>query len=140
MNAIAEALDGSLNNEKAREKCCRALLILCGHFSSTGKIPTKTSILKQAGYNHESVEVKPHGHQKEGQQSEVTISLVRQDIVYSCVYQIQSLSMCLMIHILIEESKIVIFQYRPNNKSFNYWTLFLNSISVSDTRIGHRNS
>ncbi|XP_027926036.1 putative E3 ubiquitin-protein ligase LIN-1 isoform X3 [Vigna unguiculata] len=49
VNAIAEALDGSLNDEKAREKCCRALLILCGHFSSTGKIPTKTSILKQAG-------------------------------------------------------------------------------------------
>ncbi|KAK8466108.1 hypothetical protein PHAVU_008G002200 [Phaseolus vulgaris] len=79
VNAIAEALDGSLNNEKAREKCCRALLILCGHFSSTGKIPTKTSILKQAGYNHESVEVKPHGHQKEGQQSEVTISLEDED-------------------------------------------------------------
>ncbi|XP_052728098.1 putative E3 ubiquitin-protein ligase LIN [Vigna angularis] len=57
VNAIAEALDSSLNDEKAREKCCRALLILCGHFSSTGKIPTKTSTLKQAGYNHDGIEV-----------------------------------------------------------------------------------
>lgn len=96
MNAIAEALDSSLKDEKAREKCCRALLILCGHFSSTGKIPTKTSTLKQAGYNHDGIEV--------------TISSVRQNIVYSCVYQIQSLSMCLMIHIVRKESKIVIFQ------------------------------
>lgn len=91
MNVIAEALDRSLNDEKAREKCCRALLIMCGHFSSTGKIPTKTSILKQAGYNHDSVEVKLLGHQEEGQHSEVTISLVRQDIVYSCVYRIHLL-------------------------------------------------
>ncbi|TKY64738.1 putative E3 ubiquitin-protein ligase LIN-1 [Spatholobus suberectus] len=74
-NAIAEALDASLNDEKAREKCCRALLILCEHFSSTGKIPTKTSILKQAGYNNDSVELKPPGHEEEGQQSDVIISL-----------------------------------------------------------------
>ncbi|WVY93984.1 hypothetical protein V8G54_033072 [Vigna mungo] len=58
VNAIAEALDSSLNDEKAREKCCRALLILCGHFSSTGKIPTKTSTLKQAGYNHDGRKLK----------------------------------------------------------------------------------
>ncbi|WVZ07268.1 hypothetical protein V8G54_020614 [Vigna mungo] len=91
VNAIAEALDSSLKDEKAREKCCRALLILCGHFSSTGKIPTKTSTLKQAGYNHDGIEV--------------TISLVRQNIVCSCVYQIQSLSMCLMIHIEDEDKR-----------------------------------
>ncbi|CAJ1845914.1 unnamed protein product [Sphenostylis stenocarpa] len=75
VNSIAEALDSSLKDGKARKKCCRALLILCGHFSSTGKIPTKTSILKQAGYDHDSLEVKLPGQQEEGQQSEVTISL-----------------------------------------------------------------
>ncbi|XP_027349005.1 putative E3 ubiquitin-protein ligase LIN [Abrus precatorius] len=74
VNAIAVALDASLNDEKVREKCCRALLILSGHFSSTGKIPTKVSILKQAGYNNESLEVKPPGHEEEVQQSGVTIS------------------------------------------------------------------
>ncbi|KHN12583.1 Putative E3 ubiquitin-protein ligase LIN-1 [Glycine soja] len=74
VNAIAEALDASLNDEKGREKCCRALVILCSHFSSTGKIPTKTSILKQAGYNNDSLEVKPPGHEEEGQRLYVAIS------------------------------------------------------------------
>ncbi|RZC00454.1 putative E3 ubiquitin-protein ligase LIN-1 [Glycine soja] len=79
VNAIAEALDASLNDEKGREKCCRALLILCSHFSSTGKIPTMTSILKQAGYNNDSLEVKPPGHEEEGQQLYVTISVSSED-------------------------------------------------------------
>ncbi|KAK7304282.1 hypothetical protein VNO77_45150 [Canavalia gladiata] len=75
VNAIAVALDGSLNDEKAREKCCRALQILGGHFSSTGKIPTKSSILEQVGYNNDGFEVKPPGHEEEGQRTNVTISL-----------------------------------------------------------------
>ncbi|KAL2329448.1 hypothetical protein Fmac_017029 [Flemingia macrophylla] len=74
VNAIAEALDASLNDDKSREKCCRALLVLCGHFSSTGKIPSKTSILKQAGYNNDSLEGKPLGHEEEGKQLDVIIS------------------------------------------------------------------
>lgn len=77
VNAIAEALDGSLNDEKIRKKCCRALLILCGHFSSTGMITTRTSILKQAGYNNGSSELKYPGHDDdEDQQLDITISLV----------------------------------------------------------------
>ncbi|XP_073221932.1 putative E3 ubiquitin-protein ligase LIN isoform X3 [Cicer arietinum] len=76
VNAIAEALDGSLNDEKIRKKCCRALLILCGHFSSTGMITTRTSILKQAGYNNGSSELKYPGHDDdEDQQLDITISL-----------------------------------------------------------------
>ncbi|KAJ1383230.1 Zinc finger, RING/FYVE/PHD-type [Sesbania bispinosa] len=74
VKAIAVALDASLNDEKAREKCCRALLIMCGHFSSMGKILTKTSILKQAGYNNDNSELKPPRHEEEGQQSDITIS------------------------------------------------------------------
>ncbi|KAK7272831.1 hypothetical protein RIF29_13871 [Crotalaria pallida] len=66
VNAIAVALDASLNDEKARVKCCKALLILCGHFSSTGKILTKNSILKQGGCNSDSSELKPLGNQEEG--------------------------------------------------------------------------
>ena len=66
MNAIAVALDASLNDKKARLKCCRALLILCGHFSSTGNILTKTSFLKEADYNNNISEVKLHGHEEEG--------------------------------------------------------------------------
>ncbi|XP_061367649.1 putative E3 ubiquitin-protein ligase LIN-1 isoform X2 [Gastrolobium bilobum] len=75
VNAIAVGLDASLNDEKARVKCCRALLILCGHFSSTGKTQTMSSILKQAGYNNDSSQVKPPSHEEEGQHSDVTISL-----------------------------------------------------------------
>ncbi|KAK7295857.1 hypothetical protein RJT34_18769 [Clitoria ternatea] len=73
VNALAAALDVSLNDEKAQENCCRALLIMCGHFSSTGTI---TGILTQAGYGDDSSELKPPGHEEEeGKQSHATISL-----------------------------------------------------------------
>lgn len=76
VNGIALALDASLNDEKAREQCCKALLTLCGHFSSIGKITTKTSsILKQPAYkNDDSSELKSPGHDQ--QQLDVTISSV----------------------------------------------------------------
>ncbi|WJX75066.1 hypothetical protein P8452_58636 [Trifolium repens] len=74
VNAIAEALDASLNDENVQKKCCRALLILCGHFSSTGKIPAKTTILKQAGYNNGSIELKSPSHDEEDQRLDITIS------------------------------------------------------------------
>jgi hypothetical protein len=76
VNAIAEALDASLNDENVQKKCCRALLILCGHFSSTGKIPAKTTILKQAGYNNGSIELKSPSHDEEDQRLDITISSV----------------------------------------------------------------
>jgi hypothetical protein len=77
VNAIAEALDASLNDENVQKKCCRALLILCGHFSSTGKIPAKTTILKQAGYNNNgSSELKSPSHDEEDQRLDITISSV----------------------------------------------------------------
>lgn len=76
VNAMAEALDASLNDENVQKKCCRALLILCGHFSSTGKIPAKTTILKQAGYNNGSIELKSPSHDEEDQRLDITISSV----------------------------------------------------------------
>ncbi|CAI8591662.1 unnamed protein product [Vicia faba] len=74
VNAIAETLDASLNDEKVQNKCCKALLILCGHFSSTGKIITDTTILKQAGYKNGSSELKSPSYDEEDQQLDVTIS------------------------------------------------------------------
>ncbi|KAK7394117.1 hypothetical protein VNO78_14636 [Psophocarpus tetragonolobus] len=67
VNGIAEALEGSLNDEEARKRCCRALLILCGHFSST----TKISIIKQTGYNNDSFEVihPDSGHKEEEEEN-----------------------------------------------------------------------
>lgn len=50
VDAITEALNGSLTDEKIQENCCRALLILGGQFSSSGKLLTETWILNQAGY------------------------------------------------------------------------------------------
>ncbi|THG16590.1 putative E3 ubiquitin-protein ligase LIN [Camellia sinensis] len=50
VDAITVALDGSLYNEKIRAKCCRALLILGGRFSSSGKIMIEDWILKQTGF------------------------------------------------------------------------------------------
>ncbi|PSR86869.1 E3 ubiquitin-protein like [Actinidia chinensis var. chinensis] len=50
VNSISVALDGSLSDEKIQAKCCRALLILGGRFSSSGKIMTEDWILKQTGF------------------------------------------------------------------------------------------
>lgn len=58
VNSISDALDASLNNDIVREKCCRALFILAGHFSSTAEILTKNSILKEAGYKNDISKVK----------------------------------------------------------------------------------
>ncbi|XP_071909421.1 putative E3 ubiquitin-protein ligase LIN-1 isoform X1 [Coffea arabica] len=50
VDAITVALESSLTDEKVRMKCCRALLILGGHFSFGGKVMTEDWILKQAGF------------------------------------------------------------------------------------------
>ncbi|KAJ9540507.1 hypothetical protein OSB04_027013 [Centaurea solstitialis] len=50
VDTISSALDTSLSNEKVREACCRALLILGGHISSSGKVVTEDWILKNAGF------------------------------------------------------------------------------------------
>ncbi|KAM6598168.1 hypothetical protein CsatA_008692 [Cannabis sativa] len=50
VDALTNALDHSLADEKIRENCCRALLMLGGQFSSSGKLMTETWILNQAGY------------------------------------------------------------------------------------------
>lgn len=65
VNSISEALHASLNEEKVRENCCEALLILAGHFSSTGKVLTKSSILKEVGYMVNSSEVDSSDHEEE---------------------------------------------------------------------------
>ncbi|KAM7528857.1 hypothetical protein LguiB_032267 [Lonicera macranthoides] len=50
VDALTVAMDISLSDEKVREKCCRAVLILGGRFSSSGKLMTEDWILKQAGF------------------------------------------------------------------------------------------
>lgn len=50
VDAITVSLDGSLSNKKIQAKCCRALLILGGRFSSSGKIMTEDWILEQTGF------------------------------------------------------------------------------------------
>ncbi|CAK9147263.1 unnamed protein product [Ilex paraguariensis] len=50
VDAITEAMESSLSDEKVRGKCCRALLILGGRFSFAGKLMTEDWILKQAGF------------------------------------------------------------------------------------------
>lgn len=59
VDAITEALDASLADEKIRENCCRALLILGGRFSSSGKLLTYSWILNQAGFNVDPTENSP---------------------------------------------------------------------------------
>ncbi|XP_038878502.1 putative E3 ubiquitin-protein ligase LIN isoform X2 [Benincasa hispida] len=48
LDAIIEALDSSLTNEKIRESCCKAILILGGHFSLPETFGIST--LKDAGF------------------------------------------------------------------------------------------
>ncbi|OMP03435.1 hypothetical protein COLO4_10424 [Corchorus olitorius] len=50
VDVITAALNTSLIDEEVREKCCRALLILGGRFSLTGKLLTEGWILKLAGF------------------------------------------------------------------------------------------
>lgn len=50
VDAITVALGGSLSDKKIRSKCCKALLIVGGCFSSSGKIMTEDWILKQTGF------------------------------------------------------------------------------------------
>ncbi|XP_047973712.1 putative E3 ubiquitin-protein ligase LIN isoform X2 [Salvia hispanica] len=51
VDALTTALVSSLtDNEKVQNKCCRALLILGGFFSSSGKLMTEDWILKLAGF------------------------------------------------------------------------------------------
>ena len=50
VDALTVAMDISLSDEKVREKCCRAVLILGGRFSCSGKLMTEDWILKQAGF------------------------------------------------------------------------------------------
>ncbi|KAK3205038.1 hypothetical protein Dsin_019084 [Dipteronia sinensis] len=49
VDAITMALDESLTDEKVREQCCRALIILGGRFSFSGELITESWILSQAG-------------------------------------------------------------------------------------------
>ncbi|KAK6802365.1 hypothetical protein RDI58_000145 [Solanum bulbocastanum] len=50
VDAMTLALERSLSDGRSREICCKALLILGGHFSFSGKIMTEDWILKQAGF------------------------------------------------------------------------------------------
>ncbi|CAN4089717.1 unnamed protein product [Withania somnifera] len=50
VDSISLALESSISDERSREICCKALLILGGYFSFSGKIMTEDWILKQAGF------------------------------------------------------------------------------------------
>ncbi|KAM7502740.1 hypothetical protein LguiB_001644 [Lonicera macranthoides] len=50
VDALTVALESCLLDEKVREKCCKALLILGEHFSFSGKIMTEDWFLKQSGF------------------------------------------------------------------------------------------
>lgn len=49
VDAITSALDTSLYDEKVRETCCRALVIMGGRISFSGKVITQDCILEKAG-------------------------------------------------------------------------------------------
>ncbi|XP_052488925.1 putative E3 ubiquitin-protein ligase LIN-1 isoform X3 [Gossypium raimondii] len=51
VDAITEALDSSLIDGEVGEKCCKALLMLGGRFSLSGKLLIEDWILKIAGFN-----------------------------------------------------------------------------------------
>lgn len=44
------ALESGLTDDKIREKCCNALLVLGGRFSLSGKVMIEDWILKKAGF------------------------------------------------------------------------------------------
>lgn len=50
VDALTVALRRSLSDEKVQKKCSRALVILGGSFSSSGKLMTEDWILKLAGF------------------------------------------------------------------------------------------
>ncbi|KAK1356147.1 RING-type E3 ubiquitin transferase [Heracleum sosnowskyi] len=50
VDAIAVALESSLTDDKIRDKCCNALLVLGGRFSLSGKVMIEDWILKKAGF------------------------------------------------------------------------------------------
>lgn len=51
VDTIIEALHIGLTDHKIRENCCKALLMLGGRFSFSGKVLTESWILKQAGFS-----------------------------------------------------------------------------------------
>lgn len=65
VDTITSALDTSFSNEKVRVACCRALLILGGHISLSGKVMTEDWNLKKAGFLD--------GPELEDQEDEVTV-------------------------------------------------------------------
>lgn len=50
IDTLSDALNESISDEKVEKNCCRALLILGGIFSSSGKLMTEDWILKLAGF------------------------------------------------------------------------------------------
>lgn len=52
IDAITVALEDSVVDEKVREKCSRALLVLGGRFSFSGKLLTENWILKISGFEN----------------------------------------------------------------------------------------
>ncbi|KAL2487861.1 putative E3 ubiquitin-protein ligase [Forsythia ovata] len=50
VDALTAALESGLSDEKVQKKCCRALLILGGRFSLSGKLMTEDWTLKLAGF------------------------------------------------------------------------------------------
>ncbi|KAF8395916.1 hypothetical protein HHK36_019871 [Tetracentron sinense] len=72
VDTITVALDCCLTDEKVRAQCCRALLILGGHFSFSGKVSTENWLLKQAGF-YDAHEVNSPDNSEEGLQIDEAI-------------------------------------------------------------------
>ena len=53
---IVKAMDCQVLNEQVQEQSARALLILAGHFSYTGEPVAETWLLKQAGFDENSLD------------------------------------------------------------------------------------
>ncbi|XP_068640550.1 putative E3 ubiquitin-protein ligase LIN-1 [Aristolochia californica] len=64
VDALVVALNCSLTNEKLRQQTSRALLIIGGHFSSSGELQIMTWLLKQAGFYDKSDAISPGNDDK----------------------------------------------------------------------------
>lgn len=96
VDAITEALDGSLADEKVRENCCRALFILGGSFSFSGELLKDIWNLKQAGfYDYDKVTLSLH-NEEDSILGDDASSVVKSITMFPSLFHFSiSLSLCL---------------------------------------------
>lgn len=76
VDSIAVALKSSLTNEKIRNNCCKALLILGGKFSLSGELLTESWCLRQAGFYDQDSKTNSLGNVEDCLSIDKTIPLV----------------------------------------------------------------